>query len=964
MKFTTLIRLGLLAVMISALAGCGGGSDGAPGAAGSNGSNGSNGINGSGNLVSVAAMTATDWQALKPTASNIHVNMASGTPVVTFKVTDQNGNAVTGLGGSSQSTANAAIPGSPRANYNIQFTLAKLVPTPPVGGISIGPGKWVSYLMTAPASSSSSSKTNLVTIGGKAMIGAFPQADSQGTLVDNGDGTYQYTFYRDITKAADYVTAFTDSADGLTKVADMGDLTYDASLTHRLGIIITGNMPGTGTNTPDAVQATLGVPLVYTFNAGYDFVPAGGTPMVTRDIVTKDSCSDCHAGKGIGHASTNIGGWQVGRNDPRLCVTCHTDQIRFTFDNLAVNNGEAPMNADGVTFTVQTGTNAVVRPAQAILYGRAVGNYPSLIHKMHMGEGLVKQGYNFNNDAAGLFNEKKFPQSPANCTKCHDGSAKKSDGSVNAKKTADGDNWKNVPSRLACGACHDGIDFANGTGITLANKAADLAAGSPIGTTHTGHQGLAQLNDAGCNNGSCHTAATIAVVHELTVPTLNNPVVKTGVSKITYDLASVTVNSLGQPVVKFRINRDGVAVKTLNTTAASPVPATFAAITDATKGDLTRGPSIYVGFAVAQDGIAAPADFNGRVGGALNSLLTSGAANAGTFTDATGAVTVTGDTAATVSATGAVSAAGTITTTDTANGYFTVTLTGTTAAPISIPSTAKMKTGLIVGRFEQVVGGVTVKIKPILKTLVATGDTGRRVIVAAAKCNSCHEQLGTKPEFHNGERNDPTACAICHNPNEINDGAQTKNYGWPGASNTFIHGIHAGSKRSKLFTWAAWDFNTLATAVGTVEYPGVLKNCEQCHLPDTVNFGANGASVAPNMLPTTASAGNSTAVATAGPGGTDNSWAISPYIDPTVDYGLPATVSSTGVVTPAASTTLVNSPMASACYSCHDTSLAKSHMTSNGGAIYEARGTAIGKTEQCLVCHGKGRVADVAVIHQ
>lgn len=948
MKFTTLIRLGLLAVMISALAGCGGGSDGAPGAAGSNGSNGSNGINGSGNLVSVAAMTTTDWQALKPAVSNINVNMASGTPVVTFKVTDQNGNAVTGLGGSSQSTANAAIPGSPRANYNIQFTLAKLVPTPPVGGISVGPSKWVSYLMTAPSSTSpsaASTKTNVVTIGGKAMIGAFPQADSQGTLVDNGDGTYQYTFYRDITKAKDYVTAFTDSADGLTKVADMGDLTYDPSLTHRLGIIITGNMPGTGANTPDTNTVTPAIPLVYTFNAGYDFVPAGGTPTVTRDIVMKDSCSDCHAGKGIGHAGTNIGGWQVGRNDPRLCVTCHTDQIKVTFDI-----GNAPMNADGVTFTgfVSSDSSAMKRAKNAILWDRPVGVYPSLIHKMHMGEELVKQNYNFNNDAAGLFNEKKFPQSPANCTKCHDGSATKSDGSVNAKKTADGDNWKNVPSRLACGACHDGIDFANGTGITLANKAADLAAGSPIGTTHTGHGGLAQANDAGCNNGGCHTASNIAVVHELTVPTLNNPVVKAGVSKITYELGSVTVNSSLQPVVKFRIKKDGVAVTTLNTTTASPVPSSFEAITG-----LTRGPSIYVGFAVAQDGIAAPADFNGRVGGALNNLLTSGAANAGIFADAAGAATVTGTVGA-----------GSITTTDTANGYFTVTLTGTTAAPITIPATAKMKTGLIVGRFEQVVGGVTVKIKPILQTLVATGDTGRRVIVAAARCNSCHEQLGTKPEFHNGERNDPTACAICHNPNEINDGAQTKNYGWPGASNTFIHGIHAGSKRSKLFTWAAWDFNTPATAAGTVEYPGVLKNCEQCHLPDTVNFGANGASVAPNMLPTTASAGNSTAVATAGPGGTDNSWAISPYIDPTVDYGLPATVSSTGVVTPAASTTLVNSPMASACYSCHDTSLAKSHMTSNGGAIYEARGTAIGKTEQCLVCHGKGRVADVAVIHQ
>jgi OmcA/MtrC family decaheme c-type cytochrome len=263
-----------------------------------------------------------------------------------------------------------------------------------------------------------------------------------------------------------------------------------------------------------------------------------------------------------------------------------------------------------------------------------------------------------------------------------------------------------------------------------------------------------------------------------------------------------------------------------------------------------------------------------------------------------------------------------------------------------------MVTGLMVGRFEQLVNGATVKIKPMLKTVVATitGNTGRRVIVAAAKCNSCHEQLGTQPEFHNGERNDPTACAICHTPNEINDGNQTLNYGWAGASNTYIHGIHAATKRSVPFTWAAWDF-TETDNVSMIEYPGVLKKCDQCHLPNTVNFGVTGTSVAPNMLYTTTSAGLTVAAGTFG---------LSPYVVASVDYGLPTAVSTTGVVTEAAATTLVNSPMASACFSCHDTSLAKAHIVANGGSIYEARSTALGKTELCLICHGAGRVADVS----
>jgi hypothetical protein len=38
-------------------------------------------------------------------------------------------------------------------------------------------------------------------------------------------------------------------------------------------------------------------------------------------------------------------------------------------------------------------------------------------------------------------------------------------------------------------------------------------------------------------------------------------------------------------------------------------------------------------------------------------------------------------------------------------------------------------------------------------------------------------------------------------------------------------------------------------------------------------------------------------------------------------------------------------------------------MTANGGAIYEPRFTALLKVEQCLVCHGSGRIADIQTMH-
>ena len=50
-------------------------------------------------------------------------------------------------------------------------------------------------------------------------------------------------------------------------------------------------------------------------------------------------------------------------------------------------------------------------------------------------------------------------------------------------------------------------------------------------------------------------------------------------------------------------------------------------------------------------------------------------------------------------------------------------------------------------------------------------------------------------------------------------------------------------------------------------------------------------------------------------------------------------------------TTLVNSPIATACASCHDSNVAIQHMESNGGSFYDPRSTALGKTEQCMLCH-------------
>ena len=81
------------------------------------------------------------------------------------------------------------------------------------------------------------------------------------------------------------------------------------------------------------------------------------------------------------------------------------------------------------------------------------------------------------------------------------------------------------------------------------------------------------------------------------------------------------------------------------------------------------------------------------------------------------------------------------------------------------------------------------------------------------------------------------------------------------------------------------------------------------------------------------------------------------------NYGSGFAVSASGVPTQAAPTTLVMSPTVSVCSACHDSNEAVSHMRSNTGSFYAPRSAAVGVGETCLVCHGTGRTADIAVVH-
>jgi OmcA/MtrC family decaheme c-type cytochrome len=987
--------LGLLALMISVMAGCGGsGKDGAAGPAGS--SAGGYTVPVGDNSVSPTAASIAAWKALAPQVTVTGVSIASP-PVVSFTVKDAAGNAIVGLGNKSKSSS-AVVAGL----TNMYFTLAKLVP------VTGGPSKWVTYLVTKPVATGTS---KAVVNGGVSWLGTYPTSDKEGTLVDNGDGSYQYTFYRDVKEAANIANVLDDTADstGYSKKADLdlGNLVFNASQTHRLGIVIGGAAPGTGSNTPNGSTAIPGVNMENVANVVYDFRPDGGA-ISTRDIVKIDSCADCHKGKVLAHGS---------RKDPKFCVTCHTAQIIYSF-----NAGEALSSPDGLTLTGgYTGSTQQKRAETAIVGGRAVGNFNNLIHKMHMGKELVKTGYYFNADDAGKFNEVGFPQDQRNCTKCHDGSATKPDGSINVNKTANGDNWKNVPSRLACGACHDGIDFATGAGVTLADKAKDKAAdalsfalnaatgtpyvASPVGTTKSGHgSGVpgALTSDSTC--GSCHGAAEIMLYHipvtastpvnALTVPggsgytnaaaiASNTSNLPAGAIKVTYDIKSVSRNASKQPVMVFRILQNG-----------SPVVFNDPATNTEIWPNFMGSPSVYFVYAVPQDGIITPADFNGSASAYLRDLWncngtgclgsqgtlaydtatgyytatitttyssSAGAASAVTIPDSavmlTGGLGYTYSLATTMPLTqtnvaGYPTAASTVAQCTTAKnvpyaGCLPAVCTST-ALPLNAPYA-----GCVVKPMPNQTGGLIVVAPDAQK--VATGYTGRRAIVEDARCNKCHQELGlfTDESFHGGQRNDGSTCAWCHNPNRTSSG-------WGADSTNFIHGIHGASKRTTPFTWHA---ASITEGFWTLGYPGVLKKCETCHLPGTYDFSASAsASALPNKQFRTVASGTISKVT----GTTLAKFSISPYVNQTVstNYGSGFSVDSAGSAVQAVGTTLVDSPITTVCFACHDSTLAIAHMTGNGGAIYEARSTALVKTEQCMLCHGSGKVADIKAMHE
>jgi OmcA/MtrC family decaheme c-type cytochrome len=248
---------------------------------------------------------------------------------------------------------------------------------------------------------------------------------------------------------------------------------YDVTATHQVG--------GQLTRTQPMLEDTFDTNVIYTWR------PDGEAVSMTREIVDTDTCNKCHTKLTIHGRRTEI----------QYCILCHTPQS--------------------------------VDPES----GNTV-DMPYMIHQIHMGANLPSgEAYTITGyrDSVHEYSEVHMPQAVTNCTACHSDEVDEAGDPV----VPHADVWKTGPTAVACGACHDDVDFATGDG----------------------HDGGAQADNSLC--AACHDAEEIEDHH---MPLA-------GIAKLVLELdGDVAIDETGLVSFSFTAaDTDGVAITDADDTA-------------------------------------------------------------------------------------------------------------------------------------------------------------------------------------------------------------------------------------------------------------------------------------------------------------------------------------------------------------------------------------------------------------
>ena len=233
-------------------------------------------------------------------------------------------------------------------------------------------------------------------------------------------------------------------------------------------------------------------------SATFNFVPNGSPVTVTRDVIRTQSCNRCHDQLGF------HGGHAYGME---MCVLCHqpqnADPTSGNTLDLKVMAHKIHMGSQLPSVLGYTSGTQTIAPAPYEIYGymNSISNFSTVID----------------------------PANPQRCEVCHD----QTTGAAQAKV------FMTEPSRAACGACHDDVNFATGAN----------------------HPGGFQTDDTECAN--CHIPqgetpfdASILGAHVVAndTPAAYPPNPDTLISSVVVTITGVTNTLAGQnPVVAFTV---------------------------------------------------------------------------------------------------------------------------------------------------------------------------------------------------------------------------------------------------------------------------------------------------------------------------------------------------------------------------------------------------------------------------
>jgi OmcA/MtrC family decaheme c-type cytochrome len=467
----------------------------------------------------------------------------------------------------------------------------------------------------------------------------------------------------------------------------------------------------------------------------------------TRDIVQTTTCNGCHGVTADTHLAIHGGG----RTQVEYCVTCH-------------NPGTTdPDSGNTVDFRV-------------------------MVHKIHYGSSLAN-GYTIYGFGGSVhdYSTVTFTKDIDDCTNCHTGGG------------ADVANWNMVPSRDACGSCHDDVNFDTG-----ANHG----------------QGGIQPNNLLCTN--CHPASGAQTPNLLPIATVHR-----GVTRATegdtyaggngFLIENVTRGpGTRQLTITYSVSKQGVGKMNL---ATSPE---WTAAGGASRLAVILGWDTfdYTNEGTTSTPASAPS---------INAL------------DVGGVVTDNMDGTYTVVATYPSSASNTL----------AVGLEGHPAADLDGDGTYSDRIAVVNDYyFIDVLGNRAMTVP-------------RRDVVDVANCNQCHDSAGQGISLHGNNRtSEVQVCVICHNANNTDisrrpappamtvDGKKEETIDFK----NMIHRIHAGAELENGIV--VYGFGGTPHDYGSVEFIGNLQNCETCHIAGS---GVYGLEEAWATLPTTIDTGASRA---------------------------------------------------------------------------------------------------------